>query len=130
MAFFNLTKSTTRDNVKFVLLVRKHQPNNPGSIKRDQLTNGNGGIMTDNKVTVNAECRDCGGTGIYSSSAALPTGSGIICKDCGGSGKRVISFTSFTHRKERTDIQTVFLERCGSAAITYSEFLVRPTLAT
>lgn len=86
--------------------------------------------MTD-KNFVEAECGSCRGTGIYRGFAE-PKGVGVVCLSCDGSGCKRISYTPFTARKRRDDVQTVQLS-AGSllvtgvgprgSAITYREFL-------
>lgn len=83
------------------------------------------------KQTVKAECRPCGGTGIYRG-VAEPPGVGVVCLDCKGTGCKEITFTPFTERKRREGIKTVQLSRGGllatgvgpvGGAVTYEQFL-------
>lgn len=59
------------------------------------------------KVTVKAECGDCGGTGIYVN-PLCHDGAGMECRRCKGEGFVEISYTPFTARKKRTDVTRVF----------------------
>ena len=83
------------------------------------------------KQTVKTECASCHGTGVYHGFAE-PKGVGVICFDCNGTGCRELSYTPFSGRKERQDIEIVSLSRgrficgpCGPGrqSITYEEFL-------
>lgn len=80
--------------------------------------------------TVKAECKSCGGTGLYSGFAE-PKGTAVICLECGGTGCMKITYTPFTKRRGDTGIHTV-RRSCGSfigagvgpvgGSITYKEF--------
>ena len=59
-----------------------------------------------NKVTVDIECRDCGGTGLYNGFAE-PEGTAVVCLSCGGTGCQKMTYTPFTRRKGRRGIRTV-----------------------
>ncbi len=58
------------------------------------------------KISVDAECGSCGGSGVYHGFAE-PKGVGVVCLNCKGSGKASISYTPFTSRRRRDDIRTV-----------------------
>ena len=83
------------------------------------------------KITIEVECGDCRGTGIYHGFAE-PKGVGVVCLHCDGTGKAQITYTPFTGRKRRSDISTVQLSR-GSlivagvgprgSSISYEEFM-------
>lgn len=57
-------------------------------------------------TTVKAECKSCGGTGLYCGFAE-PKGTAVICLTCKGSGCEEITYTPFTGPKEKKNIQTV-----------------------
>ena len=59
-------------------------------------------------LSVEAECKSCAGTGIYRGFAE-PKGVGVVCLICGGTGKVIFSYTLFTTRKRRRDVQSVRL---------------------
>lgn len=80
--------------------------------------------------TIRAECSACGGTGLYSGFAE-PKGTAVVCVKCSGSGCEEITFTLFTGRKGKRNIQTVSRSRglfIGTGvgptggSITYQEF--------
>jgi len=81
-------------------------------------------------VTVRTECKDCGGTGLYSGFAE-PKGVAVVCVRCGGTGCAEYTYTPFVRRKGRQGIKTVRRSR-GSfigtgvgptgGSITYKEF--------
>jgi hypothetical protein len=82
-------------------------------------------------VTIEVQCESCHGTGIYHGFAE-PEGVGVVCLNCKGTGRRNLTYTPFTGRKVRTDINTVQLSRGSFIAIgvgpagrsiTYEEFL-------
>ena len=87
--------------------------------------------MAKSKLKVEAECYDCGGTGVYCGMAE-PKGVGVVCLSCNGSGKIMISYNPFNGRKKRADVKVVRLSRgsfiplgCGPTGgqITYEEFV-------
>ncbi len=55
---------------------------------------------------VKAKCTSCGGTGLYKG-LCEPEGVAVICLDCEGTGARIITFTPYTGRVKREDVQTV-----------------------
>ena len=57
-------------------------------------------------IEVQAECGDCGGTGIYRG-LAEPKGIGVVCLGCNGRGMRPLKYRPFTGRKKRGDVTTV-----------------------
>lgn len=61
-------------------------------------------------VTIEIQCLDCQGTGIYHGFAE-PVGVGVICLECNGKGGVKISYTPFTGRIIRDDIHTVYRSR-------------------
>ena len=81
-------------------------------------------------VTVNTECKDCGGTGLYSGFAE-GKGVAVVCLGCKGTGCASLTYTPFVRRKGRRDIKTVRCSR-GSfigtgvgptgGSVTYAEF--------
>ena len=82
-------------------------------------------------MTVQTQCKSCGGTGIYHGFAE-PHGVGVVCLNCGGTGCYQLEYTPFEGRKHRYDISTVQRSRgsllvtgVGPAgnAITYNDFL-------
>ena len=62
--------------------------------------------MKKDKRSFEAECGSCGATGIYRGFAE-PKGVGVVCLKCRGTGKVVQTYTPFTERKERKDVETV-----------------------
>lgn len=80
--------------------------------------------------TVKAECRDCGGTGVYQGFAEK-RGEAVVCLHCGGQGCKELTFTLFTGRNERKGVQVVRRSRgtfLGTGlgpegnSVTYDEF--------
>lgn len=57
-------------------------------------------------IEVQAECRDCEGTGIYRGFAE-PKGVGVVCLGCNGTGMQTVKYRPFTGRKKRKDVTTV-----------------------
>lgn len=80
--------------------------------------------------TVEVECPNCGGTGIYHGFAE-PEGVGVICINCIGTGMTTIHYVSFTGRKTRTGIEWVQYSRrsivagigLARSSISYRDFL-------
>jgi len=62
------------------------------------------------KVTVDAVCEDCSGTGVYSGMCEGP-GRAVVCLGCGGSGCKEVRLKLFTERRVRRDIKTVGVSR-------------------
>jgi hypothetical protein len=80
---------------------------------------------------VEAQCGSCRGTGIYRGFAE-PRGIGVVCVECKGTGKRIITYTPFTVRQKRDDVQfvqrsagTLLVTGVGptSGKISYADFL-------
>jgi len=61
------------------------------------------------KITLDSECPDCGGTGLYSGFAE-PEGTAVICHSCKGTGCKKISYVLFTGRKRKDGIKKVLLD--------------------
>ena len=59
------------------------------------------------KVTVLAECTDCGGTGLYTG-FTCHEGATSECEKCKGTGAITISYTPFSKRKEKEGVKRVF----------------------
>lgn len=55
---------------------------------------------------IKAECRSCGGTGLYSGFAE-PKGTAVVCVVCNGTGCKTIHYEPFEQRKDRQGIQGV-----------------------
>jgi hypothetical protein len=80
-------------------------------------------------ASVKAQCRSCGGTGLYSG-CAEPKGVAVVCLACDGTGCEEIHYTPFTKRQNEPGIHTVrrsrgtFILSCGPAggSVTYQEF--------
>jgi len=80
--------------------------------------------------TIRTECRDCGGTGLYSGMCE-GRGEAVICLACQGTGCKEIRYKPYTGRKGKRGILTVrqsagrFIGMdvggCGEV-MTYSEF--------
>jgi hypothetical protein len=62
--------------------------------------------------TVETQCGNCGGTGLYQGMAEKK-GCAVICYSCSGTGMHKISYTPFKERKLRKDIKRVFKDSCG-----------------
>lgn len=87
--------------------------------------------MAQEKVVVQVACSSCGATGIYRGFAE-PQGTGVKCLDCKGSGATTHTYTPYTGRQPREDIETV-RESAGKLIVaevgptgdsmTYEEFL-------
>jgi hypothetical protein len=81
-------------------------------------------------MRVEAECGECGGTGLYRG-CAEPNGVAVVCLRCKGTGCVDVHYTPFTKRKLRDDVKTVRLSRgsfilsCGPVgkSVTYAEFM-------
>lgn len=80
---------------------------------------------------VNAECRSCRGTGVYSGMCEAK-GEAVVCVTCSGTGCERIGYRPFVGRKRRRGIKTVRKSRgtliaVGAGphgeAVTYKEFL-------
>jgi len=56
--------------------------------------------------TLEFECPDCGGTGIYRGYNE-PAGTGVVCTRCKGTGMAILQYREFTGRVRCTDIQMV-----------------------
>lgn len=61
-------------------------------------------------LTIEVECADCGGTGIYSGMGE-DDHTGVVCARCEGSGKSKITYKEFTGRKRKRKIKHVY--RCN-----------------
>lgn len=82
--------------------------------------------------TVLAECKSCGGTGLYRGFAERE-GEPVVCMTCNGTGADRISYTPFTGRKRKNGVKCVRMSRETFIAtgvggkegseMTYSEFL-------
>lgn len=62
--------------------------------------------METDRVSVDAECGACRGTGVYRGFAE-PAGTGVVCLRCEGTGRKTIEYTPFKGRKRRDDVKTV-----------------------
>lgn len=63
--------------------------------------------------TINTECRECSGTGLYSGFME-GNGQAVICVRCSGTGCQTISYKPFAGRKRRNGIKEI---RYGSGMI-------------
>lgn len=81
-------------------------------------------------ITIQCECDDCGGTGLYSGMCEGP-GVAVVCLGCGGSGAKTIRVKEFTGRHKKRGIKTITRSRGSFIAtgvgptgpsMTYSEF--------
>ncbi len=76
--------------------------------------------------TVQMECEDCEGTGIYRG-CFEPEGTGVVCRACDGSGRQTMTYTPFISRKLREDVRKVrhpsYDAEVGSGEISYQQFL-------
>ncbi len=59
------------------------------------------------KITVRAQCGDCGGTKIYVG-LECHDGAGMVCANCEGKGWVPITYTPFIAPKKRNDVKRVF----------------------
>jgi hypothetical protein len=82
------------------------------------------------KVTVEVECKDCGGTGLYQGFAE-PQDTAVVCLSCGGTGCAKLTYTPFTQRREKRGVSWVMRSRGSFIAtgvgpaggkISYQEF--------
>lgn len=58
------------------------------------------------KMKINAECRACGATGLYSGMCEAED-EAVICVNCEGTGCQQIEYVPFTARKGRRGIKSV-----------------------
>lgn len=81
------------------------------------------------KVEVDVQCSACRGTGLRHGHAE-PKGVGVVCAECKGKGETKLSYTPFTSRVIRDDIE--FVTRSSAwffgvvpigTQISYEEFL-------
>jgi len=71
--------------------------------------------MKNEKVfEVDIECQKCNGTGLYVG-AAERDGAAVVCRTCKGTGKyhHKFTYTEFTNRTPRDDVERVFKTSCG-----------------
>jgi len=83
------------------------------------------------RITIEAVCRDCDGTGLYVGFAE-PKGVAVVCLGCDGTGCEKIRYVPFKKRKAKRGIQRVQRARGtfiatavgpdGKSYITYAEF--------
>lgn len=82
------------------------------------------------KITVDAECESCRGTGLYSGFCEGP-GVAVVCLGCKGTGCEKLTYTPFTKRRGLRNIKTVQRSQgtfIGTGvgptgtSITYAEF--------
>ncbi len=66
--------------------------------------------------TIQIECEDCGGTGLYEGMCEAP-GCAVICLGCGGAGWATFVYKEFVRRKGRRGIKLVSASR-GASLIT------------
>jgi len=69
------------------------------------------------QVKVLAECKDCGGTGLYTG-MNCHEGATNVCISCGGTGAKEISYTPFTGRNEKKGVKRVFSNASWRALFT------------
>ncbi len=68
---------------------------------------------SERRVTVECECRACGGTGLYVGMCERD-GAAIICSPCKGTGKSKITYTPFEGRREPPEgVTRVFVTNPG-----------------
>jgi hypothetical protein len=73
-------------------------------------------------MRVEAECADCGGTGLYVGFAEAP-GSASVCSNCDGTGRDVISYKPWSgKRKGRQGVKVVKQPWGRGTSVTYAEF--------
>lgn len=58
------------------------------------------------RITINAVCDSCGGTGLYEGMCEAK-GEPVICLNCGGTGCEKISYTPYVGRKKKTGVKCV-----------------------
>ncbi len=86
--------------------------------------------------TVQAQCHDCRGTGLYTGIGERD-GLAVVCGKCEGTGQKDISYTPFTGRKTRENVRKVIQVNPGiviSPELTqggagYQEWLDNPESA-
>ena len=66
------------------------------------------------KLSANAQCSSCGGTGVYVGMAERD-GAGVICRTCNGTGCEHIhiTYTLFTKRQRTKKVKRVYENSCG-----------------
>lgn len=74
------------------------------------------------KITIEAECGDCGGTGIYQGFMER-TRTAVVCHTCKGTGKRTVILTKFSGRKTVDDVDTIHATQSISGGMPYGEWL-------
>ena len=88
-------------------------------------------VSMSQRLVVEAECSDCGGTGVYCGFAE-PKGTAVVCLGCDGTGCKKIFYKPFSGRRKKRGVQTVRLSGGrfiatgvgpSGGAITYQEFL-------
>jgi hypothetical protein len=68
------------------------------------------------KKIIEAECDDCGGTGVYCGFME-PKGIGVVCVGCNGTGKKLIYYTPFERKRGKRNVQLVQIS--GSRSILF-----------
>lgn len=58
------------------------------------------------KLTIEAECRSCSGTGLYQGFAE-PAETAVVCHTCGGTGCQKINYKPFVKIKRKRGIKWV-----------------------
>lgn len=70
------------------------------------------------KVYVETQCSDCGGSGLYQGFAE-PKDTAVVCLGCDGSGCKVIEYIPFTGRKRKNNPNIRYVQRSrGSVLVT------------
>ena len=69
-----------------------------------------GSLVPMMKKEILAECRACGGTGLYQGFCESK-GEAVVCVVCLGTGAEIVSYTPFTDRKNKRGIKLIRVSR-------------------
>ena len=86
-------------------------------------------------ISVNAECDDCYGTGVYIGSREHD-GAAVECTTCKGTGNHKLKYKPFTTKQQRPGVKRVFYPNIAEVSpntpggVTYEEWLADPSSLT
>lgn len=63
--------------------------------------------MSQEKITVKAECPDCGATGLYAG-WKCHDGAAVVCQRCKGNAFIILDYVPFEGRKEKKGVKRIF----------------------